>query len=56
MQASQELAEYAKSVGDVELMMVAVSAGLRVMPGNEDLLEIQQYFIAQMNNKEIALK
>lgn len=47
MQASQELAEYAKSVGDVELMMVAVSAGLRVMPGNEDLLEIQQSFIPQ---------
>jgi two-component SAPR family response regulator len=47
MQASQELAEFAKSVGDVELMMVAVSAGLRVMPGNEDLLEIQQSFIHQ---------
>lgn len=47
MQASQELAEYAKSVGDVELMMIAVSAGLRVMPGNEELLEIQQSFIPQ---------
>ncbi|CAB4633779.1 MAG: hypothetical protein F2612_02580 [Actinobacteria bacterium] len=47
MQASQELAEYAKSVGNVELMMVAVSAGLRVMPGNEELLEIQQSFIPQ---------
>lgn len=47
MQASQELAEFARSKGDVELMMIAVSAGLRVMPGNEDLLEIQQSFISQ---------
>ncbi|CAB4658062.1 unannotated protein [freshwater metagenome] len=50
MQASQELAEYAKSVSDVDLMMVAVAAGLRVMPGSEDLLEIQQSFIAQLKN------
>ena len=50
MQASQELAEYAKSIGDVDLMTVAVSAGLRVMPGCEELLLIQQSFIpsAQM--------
>jgi hypothetical protein len=50
MQASQELAEYAKSIGDVELMTVAVSAGLRVMPGCEELLLIQHSFIpsAQM--------
>lgn len=47
MQASQELAEYAKLAGDVELMTIAVSAGLRVMPGNEELLEIQQSFIPQ---------
>ena len=46
MQAAQELAEYAKSVGEVELMMVAVSAGLRVMPGFEDLLQIQEEFLA----------
>lgn len=46
MQASQELAHFAKSIGDVELMMAAVSAGLRVMPGNEELLEIQQSSIS----------
>jgi hypothetical protein len=46
MQASQELAEYAKSVGDVDLMTVAVSAGLRVMPGCEELLKIQEEFLA----------
>jgi hypothetical protein len=45
MQASQELAEYAKSIGDVDLMTVAVSAGLRVMPGCEELLLIQQSFV-----------
>jgi hypothetical protein len=46
MQASQELAEYAKSIGDVDLMTVAVSAGLRVMPGCEELLQIQEQFLA----------
>jgi two-component SAPR family response regulator len=46
MQASQELAEYAKSIGDVDLMTVAVSAGLRVMPGCEELLQVQEQFLA----------
>jgi hypothetical protein len=45
MQASQELAEYAKSMGDVDLMTIAVAAGLRVMPGCEELLQIQQQFL-----------
>ena len=45
MQAAHELAEYARSVGDRESMQIAVSAGLRVMPGNEELLQIQQSFI-----------
>ena len=45
MQASQELAEYAKSIGDVDLMTVAVSAGLRVMPGCEELMKIQEQFL-----------
>jgi hypothetical protein len=45
MQASQELAEYAKSIGDVDLMTVAVAAGLRVMPGCEELLQIQEQFL-----------
>jgi len=45
MQASQELAEFAKSIGDVDLMTVAVSAGLRVMPGCEELLLIQEAFL-----------
>lgn len=47
MQAAHELAEYALSVGDVESVLIAVSAGLRVMPGDEELLEIQQSFIPQ---------
>lgn len=45
LQASQELAEYALSVSDVDLMNTAVAAGLRVMPGHEELLRIQQSFI-----------
>ena len=46
MQASQELAEFARSKGDAELMMTAVAAGLRVMPGCEELLQIQEEFLA----------
>ena len=45
MQAAVELAEYGKSLDDVEVMSTAVAAGLRVMPGNEELLKIQQSFI-----------
>ncbi len=51
MQAAQELAEYAMSRGDAELMNVAVSAGLRVMPGCEELLQIQQSFIPTLVTK-----
>ena len=47
MQASQELAEFAKSIGDVELMMIAVAAGLRVMPGCEELLQLQEEFLTK---------
>jgi hypothetical protein len=45
MQAAQELAEYGFSIGDVEVMSTAVAAGLRVMPGNEELLAIQNAFV-----------
>jgi len=46
MQAAQELAEYALSIGDSEVMSTAVAAGLRVMPGNEELRRIQDSFIS----------
>ena len=49
MQAAHELAEYALSIGDVESMQIAVAAGLRVMPGNEELLQIQQSFIPDVS-------
>jgi hypothetical protein len=45
MQAAQELAEYGFSISDVEVMSTAVAAGLRVMPGNEELLAIQNAFV-----------
>lgn len=45
MQAAHELAEYAQTIGDVESMQIACAAGLRVMPGDEELLQIQQSFI-----------
>jgi two-component SAPR family response regulator len=54
MQASQELAEYGKSTGDVDLMTVAVTAGLRVMPGCEELLKIQEEFLEmKMHSRSI---
>jgi hypothetical protein len=54
MQASQELAEFAKSIGDVDLMTVAVSAGLRVMPGCEELLLIQEAFLTMKTYSRFA--
>ena len=45
MQAAHELAEYARTVCDVESLQIACAAGLRVMPGDEVLLQIQQSFI-----------
>ena len=45
MQAAHELAEYARTIGDVDSMQIACAAGLRVMPGDEELLQIQQSFI-----------
>jgi two-component SAPR family response regulator len=42
MQAVHELAEYARTIGDEESMQIAVAAGLRVMPGNEELLQLQK--------------
>lgn len=46
MQASQELGEYAKAMGDVELMTNAMAEGLQVMPGCEELLKIQEQFLS----------
>lgn len=47
LQASCELAEWARENNDVEMCWVAVRAGLRVMPGHEELLAIQNSFISQ---------
>ena len=47
LQASCELAEWARSRGDIEMCSLAVKAGLRVMPGHEELLAIQNSFISQ---------
>ena len=47
LDAASELATWAQAVGDVETCMIAVKAGLRVMPGHEELLEIQHSFISQ---------
>lgn len=46
MQAALELAEYARMIGDGESMQIAVAAGLRVMPGNEELLQFQKSILA----------
>jgi hypothetical protein len=47
IQATTELAEWARSNNDFEMCEVAVKAGLRVMPGQEELLAIQHSFISQ---------
>ena len=44
--ASRELAEWARDKGKTDVCMAAVKAGLRVLPGCEELLEIQHSFIS----------
>ena len=47
LEAACELAEWSKSIGDIETCLLAVKAGLRVMPGHDELLEIRNSFISQ---------
>ena len=44
--ASRELAEWARDKGKTDVCMAAVKAGLRVLPGCEELLAIQHSFIS----------
>ncbi len=43
--ASREVATWAIENGDMEALSIAVSAGLRVMPGDEELLRLQSSFL-----------
>ena len=43
--AAREVATWAVEHGDMEALSVAVSAGLRVMPGDEGLLRLQSSFL-----------
>lgn len=43
--AAREVATWAVEHGDMEALGVAVSAGLRVMPGDEELLRLQTSFL-----------
>lgn len=45
IEASGELARWARDNGDTSLALRATSAGLKVLPGCEELLEIQQSFL-----------
>ena len=45
MAASREVATWALENGNMEALSVAVSAGLRVMPGDEELLSLQSSFL-----------
>lgn len=45
IEASGELARWARNNGDVSLALRATSAGLKVLPGCEELLEIEQSFL-----------
>ena len=42
-----EVAETAAALGDTELLTLAVTAGLRVLPGCDELLELQNRHLAQ---------
>jgi two-component SAPR family response regulator len=45
IEASSELAKWARDNGDTSLALRATSAGLKVLPGCEELLEIEQSFL-----------
>jgi two-component SAPR family response regulator len=45
IEASGELARWARDTGDTSLALRATSAGLKVLPGCEELLEIEQSFL-----------
>jgi two-component SAPR family response regulator len=45
IEASSELARWARDNGDTSLALRATSAGLKVLPGCEELLEIEQSFL-----------
>ena len=45
IEASGELARWARDHGDTSLALRATSAGLKVLPGCEELLEIEQSFL-----------
>lgn len=45
IEASGELARWARATGDTSLALRATSAGLKVLPGCEELLEIEQSFL-----------
>jgi two-component SAPR family response regulator len=45
IEASGELARWARDAGDTSLALRATSAGLKVLPGCEELLEIEQSFL-----------
>lgn len=45
LDAATELADWSASRGDVHTALVAISAGLRLMPGDSDLLERQQRLV-----------
>ena len=49
LQASVELATWAKENGNVSMFLGAIKAGLRVLPGCEELLTIQQSFISDQS-------
>ena len=46
--ASREVATWAAREGDMESMSIAISAGLRVMPGDEELLALQASFFRSL--------
>gem|GEM_PF-3296219 len=46
MSAAQDLAAWALEAGDPEALMVSTTAGLRLLPGDEQLLKLQRSTLA----------
>ncbi|MEY3805545.1 MAG: hypothetical protein RIR69_357 [Actinomycetota bacterium] len=53
IEASASLARWAQSVGDSTLALRATSAGLKVLPGCEELLKIEQSFLPSVSSSRL---
>lgn len=53
IEASSQLARWAQHNGEISLALRATSAGLKVLPGCEELLEIEQSFLPSVSSSRL---